>query len=1072
MKRTLACALFILALVLRSVAQQLDPLAASYASADNPHYWKNKKPHAAYWQQDVHYRMQLELNENSDILSGKETVYYVNNSPDTLHFVYFHLYQNAFQPNSYYDQLLKSNSSEYPYGPYQQQGLGTKVESIQSGGIALKTENDNTMMKAWLAEPLLPGGVVKFDISFKTWFDIGAPWGRMRVYEWYGNKHYNGAHFYPRIAVYDYRSGWDTDQHLGHEFYGDFGTYSVSLSLADNFIVDATGTLTNRQEAMPDELRKKLDISNFKDKPLDSEPSVIIPYDSTRRKTWKFEAMNVHDFAFLADPTYRIGEVEWNGIKCVALVSEPHAAKWQDAAQITSEIIRIYSEDFGMYAYPKIIVSDAQSGMEYPMLTMDGNLSPDYTYLFAHEVGHNWFFGMVGNNETYQAALDEGFTQFLTIRALEKLGKTRKLHSPDPSGLIERNLRRDPIRYESAYDSYIENALTSAGVTLNTHSDMFLTRQGYGQEYRQVYNKTAVMLFNLQYTLGDELFASTIKEYFRRWSFCHPYLDDFRLTVNQYTNTNLNWFFDQWLETTKTIDYSIRSVEKVKGKGNYVLKFHRRGMMQMPLDFTVTCRDDSVYEYHIPNTDFVKKTRATVLPKWTGWNRYNRSYDVSIHVSDKIRNVVIDSSRRLADLNLYNNSHRRPITANFDFMFEQPADWERYEFYGRPDIWYNGYDGLKVGFHLDGGYMKYQHCFELAAWINTRLFQQDIDESMYPYGYNRFSFRLKYRTPIRWLSQKTWLDFSGRSLDGVNMFHLGIEKYNRKGNGMIGIGMKSMFLFGERSLTYLMYPNEWSYLKEGGTINYNNIVYGKVHYTYEKNTGLGAFDFLIRSSAFGNGYDFATVAFTQTHRQKMWRFFLNTRFFIQYAVGSRLPDESALYLAGANPEDLLENKFTRSFGFFPQSWGGFGTDVNHFQAGGGLNLRGYAGYLVAQENEKGEIIPVYKGNSGVAINAELDLDRLIPCRPRFTKDWLRINLYLFGDAGIINYNQPDSKLRLADIRADAGVGTAVTIKKWGRLDKVKPFTLRFDMPLFLNRPPATEGEYFKFRWVLGINRAF
>jgi hypothetical protein len=1053
-------------------AQESQKLIGEYTSATNAFYWKNKKPDAAYWQQDVHYSMKLSLNEHSDILSGKEELIYMNNSPDTLSFVYFHLYQNAFQPGSYYDQMLKSNDNQAIYGDYQKQGLGTVVESVTSEGKALQTKLDNTIMKVWLADPLMPGSSVQFDIAFKTYFDIKAPWGRMRVFDWYDNKHYNGGHFYPRIAVYNSRSGWDTDQHLGHEFYGDFGTYYVELNLPSNFIVDATGTLINQDEAMPADLRAKLDISNFKDKPLDSEPSIIIPYDSNSRKTWKFEAINVHDFAFLADPTFRIGEANWNGVKCVALVSEPHASRWQDAAKITSEIIRIYSTDFGMYAYPKIIVSDAQSGMEYPMLTMDGDLSPEYIYLFAHEVGHNWFFGMVGNNETYQAALDEGFTQFLTIWALERLEKTYPIHEIEKSRFFARNSHIFPIRYDAAYLNYLKNALKTEGVSLNTHSDMFNGRQNYGSEYRQVYNKTAVMLFNLQYVLGDHLFNNSMKDYFRKWSFCHPYLDDFRVSVNQTTHQNLDWFFDEWLETNKTIDYSVRSVKKGEGKDDFVIRFHRKGKMQMPIDFTVYSKNDSIYSYLIPNSWFVKETHAQVLNRWTGWNQYNRNYDARVTIPGGIKNVIIDSSKRLADLNLYNNSKKRPVTANVDYLFSHEPDWTKYEFYGRPDLWYNGYDGLKVGFHLEGGYMQYQHCFELSAWINTRLLQQKIDENDYPYGYNRFSFKMSYWTPLKWLSRNTLLKFNARSLDGVNLFSLGLEKRSKKENDIFRIGIKSMFLFGERSLTYLIYPEEWSYLKSNGTINYNNSVYFTYKHLYENRTNWGSLDFQLKSSAFGNDYNFATAALTEIHHQKLWHFLLNTRFFIQYAIGKSMPDESALYLAGANPEELIENSFTRSMGFFPQQWQVFGTVTNHFQAGGGLDLRGYAGYLVAQQNDKGEIIPVYKGNSGIAINADLDIDGLVPLHPKKTKEWLKWNVYLFGDMGIINYNDIDDELRLADLRADAGIGTALTIKKWGRFDKIKPLTLRFDMPLFLNRPPSADPGFFKFRWIIGINRAF
>ena len=120
----------------------------------------------------------------------------------------------------------------------------------------------------------------------------------------------------------------------------------------------------------------------------------------------------MHDFAFTADPTYRIGEAEWNGIKAIAMVQEPHASKWQNAAQFSADVIRVFSEDIGMYAYHKIIVADARDGMEYPMITLDGGKDPSYRGLLAHEIGHQWFYAQVGSNETYRAALDEGFTQF------------------------------------------------------------------------------------------------------------------------------------------------------------------------------------------------------------------------------------------------------------------------------------------------------------------------------------------------------------------------------------------------------------------------------------------------------------------------------------------------------------------------------------------------------------------------------------------------------------------------------------------------------------------------------------
>jgi hypothetical protein len=130
----------------------------------------------------------------------------------------------------------------------------------------------------------------------------------MKIVNSFGTKLYNGNHFYPRISVYDRKFGWDTNQHLNREFYGDFGSFTVELNFAANYIVEATGVLQNESEVLPDSLRKKLDIKNFNRKPWNSKPSVIIPYDPLQRKIWKYKAINVHDFAFTASPTYRLGE--------------------------------------------------------------------------------------------------------------------------------------------------------------------------------------------------------------------------------------------------------------------------------------------------------------------------------------------------------------------------------------------------------------------------------------------------------------------------------------------------------------------------------------------------------------------------------------------------------------------------------------------------------------------------------------------------------------------------------------------------------------------------------------------
>ena len=153
-------------------------------------------------------------------------------------------------------------------------------------------------------------------------------------------------------------------------------------------------------------------------------------------------------------------------------------------------------------------------------------------------------------------------------------------------------------------------------------------------------------------------------------------------------------------------------------------------------------------------------------------------------------------------------------------------------------------------------------------------------------------------------------------------------------------------------------------------------------------------------------------------------------------------------------------------------WLGYGAAINHFQQGGGLNLRGYAGYLTPQEAKDGTLRFTFRGTTGWAFNEELDFTKYLPFKPAFTRNWLSLNVYLFGDAGSINYDLPEERIRMSDVRADAGIGVTATIKKFFSLQRVKPFTIRCDFPLWLNRPPAVEGEYLKFRYVIGVGRSF
>ena len=1038
-----------------------------FRSQTNPLYWKNRKPYSDYWQQDVHYTIKAQLNDSTDIINGQEELIYWNNSPKELNFVYFHLYNNAQTKDSYLADLYKNNHYHLKFNEYRKDGLGTEVTQIRDGNNVLKTELDNTVLKVYLNKPLKSGESITFDIDFKTYFAKEVIRNRMKLFNAFGYKHYDVTHWYPRISVYDRKQGWDTDQHMDHEFYGDFGSFYVEFTLPNHYVLDATGILQNEDEVLPDTLRQKLDLSNFANKPWNSPPSTIIKRNGTT-KTWKFSAVNVHDFALTADPTYRIGEHMWQGVKCVALVQEPHAAGWQNCPQYISKVLDINSYNIGPYHYPKMICADAQDGVEYPMLTLDGGFDPSYRDLLIHEITHNWFFGMVGNNETYRAFLDEGFTQFYTADTYQFIDGPNMIELQPKSKYVRRFTEQNRVMDSEIYNGYM-NAVTVRGeeVTLNTHSDDYNGGIRHGGGYGAVYNKTATMLKNLEYVLGRALFDKCMQHYFNQWKFAHPYPEDFRNSIIQYSGVDLNWFFDQWIETTKKIDYKIGKIKKGEKLGEYFIKFKRKGDMQMPIDFTVLDKNDSAYHYYIPNTWFEKPVKANVLPRWIGWGKVRPTYTAKVQLNDKLKNVIIDPSRRLADVNMMNNTKHERVHITFDSKIYNPLNWKHYEMKARPSLWYNGYDGLKVGAHLNGGYMNTIHVFDATAWFSTGLGQAYLDSNITKNNYNTFSFLLNYKTSTSHFIKKSAVYATLKSLDGLESGLIGFEKKSNNDKNKIYIQYKAMVRDLPRDLVYLINQNEWQIQKLNSYINVG------IEHTYNYQRGIGVMNLNLRASALTKDYDYSSLQYSVVNKNDLGKININTRFFAQLGFGSKLADESMLFAAGANPEELMDNKYTRSNGFIPTKWGDYGTTTNHFTSGGGLNLRGYSGYVLATTDNDGFVFFNYKGTTGISANAEIEFGKLFSFMTiKRVNNTLKINPYVFADAGSINTNSPEKALSMSNIMADAGAGVALSIYKWGPLNGLKPLTVRCDFPIFINRLPFAEKDYVQLRWMIGINRAF
>jgi len=1083
-----------------------------YPSPNNPHYWKNKKPYEGYWQQDVHYTINAILNEEDELINGQEILVYTNNSPNTLTEAYFHLYQNAVQPGSLTDELYKQNKAKVTFGKYEAQKLGTVIHSIQinpednpirdepreSQNIAFEIQN--TLLKIKLPTPLKPGDSIAFHIDFTTYFDRGSIRRRMKVYDHHGYKHFNGVHWYPRICVYDRKFTWETDQHVEKEFYGDYGFFNISLTLPNHYVVEATGTLVNKDDVLPAALRKQLDIANFKDKPIGSQPSVITEPNGSF-KTWNFQAVNVHDFAWTADPTYRIGETTWNGVQCVAIAQENNAAGWQQTAQFTAKVIATYSRDFGMYNYPKIVCADAADGMEYPMITLDGGYYPSHQSLIAHEVGHNWFFGMVGSNETYRAALDEGFTQFLTAWCMRKLTKESQ---PE--------LKR-------AFAGYMEDAIDGTDEVLETHSNDFHSATGHGGGYKHVYYKTASMLYNLQYYLGDSVFLQAMKNYVEQWKFCHPYIEDFRNSIIQSAQTDLNTFFDQWFQTNKSADYSIKRITPLKTPNYYRVTLQRNGKMVMPvdLDFLISPKtiptttnenasnaknrnvspSDVFYSITIPVTQYQKPGRYNLKP-WIGWDKLRPTYtfDIEMPVDGKVKQVWLDRSGRLADINRVNNVWKKRSEWRLDLGNGANTNYLGvYQGLVRPAVRYNVASGVLLGAVASGQYAGRKKEFNLGLWYTSGWqaryshapklqYQAEFKHQTRgggTYYYQSLLYNEINTHELGWFNRigKTEYGLNGKSMQRYHRLQYNIDQpfYNPWINSQVS-GRDPYFPQRDQLDGFLSTANQWSYVAQA-QLN----LYVKQAYSGWGKSGSVRFDMRMPSPWSNSQYGFVQLEWK--HFQPVGKTLLRLRSLAYFGGGNNPTPESVLYLASANPEDAFQQDLYRDFGMY--NLNNSSTQWNTIQVNGGLNLRGFNGYsapkTVKQANGNDTTLAFFRGNQGLGINAALDLTPYFRWIPKVKL--LGINPYLFGDAGIIG--QPLNSLNTnremvtsqvySRLLADAGFGASVNLRNWSTITKnkalraAKPINLRVDFPIWVNAV-QNDDSFVQFRMRVSVGTDF
>ncbi len=1045
-------------------------LGIAFRGAENPYYWKNRPPYPGYWQQDLDYKMEARLNVKKRVIFGKERLIYYNNSPDTLTFVFFHLFQNAYKKGSYLDKLRRSHGDYSIAHLKKSQEGGTDIRKMKDGsGQPLKYVIDNTIMRVYLNQSLAPGDSTIFRIDFATKFSTLRH--RMKYNPGYGFDQFTATQWYPKICVYDRRFGWTTDQHLGHEFYGDFGTFDVKITLPQEFIVGATGYLLNRKQVLPPELMKKLRIENFKNTPFGKKPSVIIPHVEGKTKTWHYHAVNVHDFAWTADPSYRIGVVTLkNGVKVYALAREWKASKWQDAAQFAADVVRTYSRDIGPFGYHKMIVADADDGMEYPMITMDGGVSPRYYGLFAHEEGHNWFYGMIGNNETYRALLDEGFTQFLQSWSMERLVGRKQ----------DRKTKKFPYkgtswdRYRN-YRAYLQTARMGYDAPITTHSDWFENSVGYNS-YRLVYYKTFTMLYNLQYVLGYDVFLKSLQKYFATWKFCHPYEQDFRDVVTQVSHRDLNWFFDEWMDYTWTLDYAVKSIKNKKKESGYEVQIalKRKGQMIMPIDLQVTFDDGSTKVFQIPVDAWAKSCReGAVLPKWTGIGELNRTYVAKISTPKKVKSARIDPSGRLADwYQLDNRSGLLPkLKVARPFKYEQPP-LDAYLIRWNPTAWYNDVDGIRPGVRLHGSYLESQqplgdHTVDFAVWYATRAPEHP------------FSYQFSLKEPLRKLGKDIYWQLESEAVSGMAYNALTFsQRWNHyeglfKSSGL-NLKLESYNLYDRH---YLWNSDFWQGRKLGQLrIDFERIrrfPHGQNRWSLNFTSGyVGTYPEPEPKSPIPFGelshsikaHEFSKIDLTLNYLLDLGHGFgLRLRGTAGYGFGGALPAQSKFYLTAASPVNWIRNPFYRGRGTLPVQWERAG---NVRPAGGG-NLRGYQSQLLEDVDFPSVNGVPLSGNRLLAANVELPfpwlLSRFLGKMPQLPgRRQFHFKRYLFFDAGAAGWASSDREWNLGHtVLKDAGLGLNAGFGAW---------TVQVDFPVWLSHPAVGEKN-LKLRWVLSASKA-
>lgn len=596
------------------------------------------------WQQRAEYDMDVDFNVETNQYTGDQKLVYYNNSPDTLHKVFYHLYLNAFQPGSMMD--VRSRTIADPdrrvgdriYKLAEDEIGYIKVNSLEYNGKDVKYETNGTILEVELAKPILPGKKATFDMEFEA--QVPEQIRRTGRDNAEGVR-YTMTQWYPKMAEYDYE-GWHSNPYIGREFHGVWGDYDVKIAIDSSYLVAGSGYLQNPKE-IGHGYAKASEVKRPKSKKL----------------TWHFVAPNVHDFAWAADPDYVHETAQVPGGPLLHFVYQPGAKtteNWKKLQPYTVKAFEIMNETFGEYPYDQYsVIQGGDGGMEYAMSTMiTGERSLESLVgVTVHELVHSWYQHVLATNESLYPWMDEGFTSYASDYIMNIL--------------FNQGQENPHLGSYAGYVNLVESGLQEP---LTTHADHFITNRAYGISS---YSKGALLLSQLNYVLGDEVLMEGMRRYFNTWKFKHPNPTDFKRVMEKTSGLELDWLFNQWIETTNTIDYGIAGVS---GNGEETtVKLQRIGEIPMPVDLVVTYKDGSSELFYIPLT-IMRGEKAedlglerTVKEDWP-WTYPEYQLTIDRNVNE-IESIEIDPTLRMADVKRANNVW--PSNTDTSFQAETAA---------------------------------------------------------------------------------------------------------------------------------------------------------------------------------------------------------------------------------------------------------------------------------------------------------------------------------------------------------------------------------------------------------------